>query len=374
VDGLREGDRTALPAQAGSAAAKAAAVPAEERVRLFGAAYRMLGSAGAAEEVVRDALAGGLAESAAPVASAVPGARAVEEPDVLPGPGRPITAPACAEGHAAAGDPCDLLVRAVFGAVLHRADVARPRREAHPGPWLPEPVLTADGALGPLGTPALRDAVSMPRLVLLERMPPAERACCVLREVFGYGPDRSAPVLGLTEERCAALEHRAQQRLRDAEGAERTAAGEAARHPVVQELLRAATEADKEALEALLADDVVSWSDGGDARVSRRPVLGVAKVARFLAGLLAKAPVGTRGNPAEVNGDAAVVATVRTQVVGVLVPEFGPQGLVAGIRTISDPARLAYTAGQWAALSAGTAEGAQAEAQDYGSPPRPPAP
>ncbi|MEE4545526.1 RNA polymerase subunit sigma-24 [Streptomyces sp. V4-01] len=332
MDGLRGEGGGAIPAQPAGAAARARAAAEgpqgqgqAETVRLFAAAYRMLGSAAAAEQVVREVLAAG--------------------PD----------------GAAADGGAPDLdaLVRAVFAAVLHRADVARPRREAHPGPWLPEPVLTAGGALGPLSTPALRAAVSMPRLVLLERMPPAERACSVLQELFGYGPAGSAAVLGLAETRCAALEHRARQRLREDEGAARTAADEEARRPAVQELLRAATEADQEALEVLLADDVVAWSDGGGSGVPRRPVLGVAKVARFLAGLLAKAPMGTWGNLAEVNGDAAVVATVTSGVVGALVPEFGPQRLVVGVRTISDPARLAYLGRQWAAAGATAAVPAQ---------------
>lgn len=324
MDSLRDEGAGTIPEQPSGGAARASGLPEAERVRLFAAAYRMLGSATAAEKVVRDVLAGGTAPDAAPAQPA--------------------------EGIAVPSR--DLLVRDVFAAVLHRADVARPRREAHPGPWLPEPLLTAGGALGPLGTPALRAAVSMPRLVLLERMPPAERACSVLHELYGYGPAESAVVLDLDEARCAALAHRARQRLREDEGAERTAADEEARRPAVRELLRAATDADQEALEALLAEDVVAWSDGGGSGVPRRPVLGVTKVARFLAGLLGKAPSGTRGNLAEVNGDAALVATAAAGVVGALVPEFGPQGLVVGVRTISDPVRLVYLARQWARAEA----------------------
>lgn len=324
MDSLRDEGAGTVPVQSGGGAAPARGLPEAERVRLFAAAYRMLGSATAAEKVVRDVLAGGAAPAAAPAQPA----------EGIPVPFR------------------DLLVRDVFAAILHRADVARPRRDAHPGPWLPEPLLTADGALGPLGTPALRAAVSMPRLVLLERMPPAERACSVLHELYGYGPAESAAVLGVNEARCAALARRARQRLREDEGAERTAADEAARRPAVRELLRAATDADQEALEALLAEDVVAWSDGGGSGVPRRPVLGVTKVARFLAGLLGKAPSGTRGNLAEVNGDAALVATAAAGVVGALVPEFGPQGLVVGVRTISDPVRLVYLARQWARAAA----------------------
>lgn len=288
-------------------------------MRLFGTAYRMLGSACEAEEIV-----------GAQVARLAAGDLGGKE--------------------GAEGDFGALLVREVLGEVVRRAEAAlRGRREAHAVAWLPEPVLTGGGVLGSLETPEARESVSMARLVVLERLPPAERAAYVLREQFGYGPADASVLLGLPEERCRSLLRRARQRVRESESVGRTETGCEQRRLAVEELLRAVLDEERAAVEVLLADDVVAWSDGGwEPGAVRRPILGAAKVGRFLTGLRARAPEDTNGTVVEVNGDAAVVGTARDEVVGVLVPEFGERGIV-GIRTVADPARLAYLTRQWAA-------------------------
>jgi hypothetical protein len=301
-------------------AAGAVAVADAGRVRLFGAAYRMLGSAREAQEIVRAAVAGHS-----------DGGRGA-------GPG--------------AGS-YDRLVREVTGAAVRRAQAAlRGRRDGHAGAWLPEPVLTGGGVLGPLESADARESVSMARLVLLERLSPLERAAFVLGELFGYEPADTAEVLGTAEARCRLLLRRARQRIGEGEGVFRTGAtggGPEQRWSVVEELLRAVREQDLAALEEIVTDDVVAWSDGGwQPGVARRPVLGAGKVGRFLAGLPGRAPQGTTGTVAEVNGDPAVVATAGERVVGVLVPEFGERGLV-GLRSVAEPARLEFFTRQWEA-------------------------
>jgi RNA polymerase sigma-70 factor (ECF subfamily) len=292
-----------------------AGVAHADAVRLFGAAYRMLGSACAAREVVREAFG----------------------------------APAGARGGDAAGDPYGRLVREVFGAVLRRQEPVRTRRDGqtHTAPWLPEPVLTAGGALGPLDSAERRASVSLGRLVLLERLGPEERAAHVLQEVFGYGSADAAALLSLPEARYRTLGRRAWHRIQEAEGPARPPESEAQRWSAVAELLRAIREEDTAALEELLADDVVAWSDGGgQPGVVRRPIHGAAKVGRFLAAVKGRIPEAARGHAAEVNGDAALVAAVGAEVVGVLAPEFGPQGMV-GLRAVADPARLVFLSRQW---------------------------
>ncbi|WP_225847389.1 sigma factor-like helix-turn-helix DNA-binding protein [Streptomyces sp. HPF1205] len=289
------------------------------RVRLFGAAYRMLGSACEAEAIVSTLLA--------------PGDRRGKD-----------------GGGGADGPSGARLVGEVVGEAIRRAETAsRGRREGHAVAWLPEPVLTGAGALGRMDTPGARESVSMARLVVLERVSPAERAAFVLREQFGYGPADASAVLGLPEERCRSLLRRSRQRVRESETPARTEAGGEQRRQAVEELLRAVLDEDRAAVEELLADDVVAWSDGGwEPGAVRRPVLGAVKVGRFLTGLRARAPEGITGTVAEVNGDAAVVGTARGEVVGVLAPEFGERGMV-GIRTVANPARLAYLTRQWVA-------------------------
>ncbi|MFF7155261.1 sigma factor-like helix-turn-helix DNA-binding protein [Streptomyces sp. NPDC008139] len=249
-----------------------------------------------------------------------------------------------------AGDVLPELVREVFGAIRAVPEqAARHRREAHAGSWLPEPVLTEGGALGALGALEAvesRESVSMARLVALERLSSAERAAYVLRETFGYGSAETAVVLGLPEVQCRALRRRARQRVR--ESATGVDLPWPQRRQLAEDLMRAASHANQQALAELLADDVVAWSDGGGVPgTARRPALGAAKVARFLAGLISQAPAGTRGRIVEINGDAAVLATTGDVVVAVVAPEFGPQGLV-GIRTVADPGRLLFLNRQWA--------------------------
>ena len=111
---------------------------------------------------------------------------------------------------------------------LNRLASARARRERYAGPWLPEPVLTEDGTLGPLEDVTQRESVSLALLILLERLTPAERAVFVLREAFGYSHGETAQILELSEANCRQLY-----------------AG------------------DLRSLERMLAEDVTAWTDGG---------------------------------------------------------------------------------------------------------------
>ena len=96
---------------------------------------------------------------------------------------------------------------------LNRLASARVQRERYVGPWLPEPVLTSDGTLGPLDTAEQRDSVSLALLVLLERLTPTEREVFVLREAFGYSYREIAQILELSEVNCRQLDRRARRRL-----------------------------------------------------------------------------------------------------------------------------------------------------------------
>ena len=70
----------------------------------------------------------------------------------------------------------------LFGIAYGMLGTATDAEDVLQDAWLPEPVLTADGALGPLDDVVQRESVSLALLALLERLPPAERAAYVLRE------------------------------------------------------------------------------------------------------------------------------------------------------------------------------------------------
>lgn len=114
----------------------------------------------------------------------------------------------------------------VINLCLDRLRSARARLETYVGPWLPEPVATEDGVLGPLDTVELREQVWLAFLVLLQRLSPQERAVFVLREAFNYGHEDIAILLGISVANARqplrrAREHVAAERPRFAASPER---------------------------------------------------------------------------------------------------------------------------------------------------------
>jgi RNA polymerase sigma-70 factor (TIGR02957 family) len=285
----------------------------EQRARLFGLAYRLLGSAADAEDVVQDTyVRWSGADQAAIVAPPV------------------------------------WLARVATNLCLNRLASARARREVYIGPWLPEPVLTSDGTLGPMESAAQRDSVSLALLVLLERLTPAERAVFVLREAFGYGYRDIAAILGLSEANCRQLHRRVRQRLPAATS--RFAPDRGQWRDLVDRFLAAARDGDLPGLERLLAADVTAWSDGGGKVVAaRRPVLGRARVARYLAGIT-RFGAGLQISVAEVNGAPAVLGTRAGTLAGVLVLEVSGDQITA-VRLMSNPDKLGFALRQVARLS-----------------------
>ena len=157
-------------------AADAVAEFERHRSKLFGLAYRMLGSAAEAEDVVQETF--------------IRWHRAID-----------------------VDSPWAWLAKVATNLCVNRLASARMRRERYVGCWLPEPVLTADGALGPLELAEQRESVSMAFLVLMERLNPVERAVFVLREAFGYRHRELAEVIDSSEANSRQLYARARRRL-----------------------------------------------------------------------------------------------------------------------------------------------------------------
>jgi RNA polymerase sigma-70 factor (ECF subfamily) len=285
----------------------------EQRARLFGLAYRLLGSAADAEDVVQDTyVRWSGADQAAIVAPPV------------------------------------WLARVATNLCLNRLASARARREVYIGPWLPEPVLTSDGMLGPMESAAQRDSVSLALLVLLERLTPAERAVFVLREAFGYGYRDIAAILGLSEANCRQLHRRVRQRLPAATS--RFAPDRGQWRDLVDRFLAAARDGDLPGLERLLAADVTAWADGGGKVVAaRRPVLGRDRVARYLAGIT-RFGAGLQISVTEVNGAPAVLGTRAGTLAGVLVLEVSGDQITA-VHLMSNPDKLGFASRQVTRLS-----------------------
>jgi RNA polymerase sigma-70 factor (ECF subfamily) len=95
---------------------------------------------------------------------------------------------------------------------INQVRSARARRETHVGTWLPEPLLT-DPASDSSVHAETADSLSMAFLVLLESLSPVERAVFLLREVFDYGYDEIAAVVGRSEENCRQIAVRARRQV-----------------------------------------------------------------------------------------------------------------------------------------------------------------
>ncbi|MFE1885284.1 RNA polymerase sigma-70 factor [Streptomyces diastatochromogenes] len=275
------------------------------RPRLFGLAYRLLGSAQEAEDAVQDAY---LRLSGADRAG-------IE--------------------HLGAW-----LAKTVTNLCLNRLTSARVRREEYVGTWLPEPVVTSDGTLGPLESAEVREQVSMAMLVLLERLTPTERAVFVLREAFGYGHREIADVLDLSEANCRQLYRRAVGRVAAPES--RFEPAPERREELVTSFVTAAREGDLAGLEKLLAADVTWWSDGGGkVKAALRPIEGREKVVRFLVGISQRFATGLDLAVVEVNGAGAMAAWAGDTLIGVF--GFEPRGgRIAQVRAVMNPDKLEY--------------------------------
>lgn len=276
------------------------------RRRLFGVAYRLLGEASEAEDVVQDAyLRWARSDSAV--------------------------------------SPEAWLTKVVTNLCLDRLTSARARRERYVGTWLPEPVITGGGTLDPVETVEQRESLSLGMLVLLERLTPAERAVFVLREAFGHSHREIAEILEVNEPHVRQLYRRAQQHVTTAR--KRFTAAPEQHRRLLERFLSATLSGDVPALERLLAEDVVAWADGGGkAPAVRHPLVGRDQVMRYLLVLTAYAQ-RIRMTPDMVNGEPALVVYLDDRLSGVTVPEFDGDRIVA-IRTITNPEKLAFLAKQ----------------------------
>jgi RNA polymerase sigma-70 factor (TIGR02957 family) len=280
---------------------EAAAVFARVRPRLFGIAYRMLGSALDAEDVVQDTW----------VRWQNADRTAVREPDAY-------------------------LATTVTRLAINALKSARVRRETYVGPWLPEPVDTsADPQLGAERDAALEFAV----LVLLEKLSPTERAAYVLREAFDYPYPRIAEIIELSEANVRQLVSRARKHLSDHR---RAPVSVSRRRELLDSFLTAARTGNLVGLEELLAADVVSTSDGGGrARASKFPVVGRDRVAKYIAAFADRFWAGMAVDHAAINGEDALLLRRDGTVVAVLTITASDAG-IDSVSWLMNPEKLSH--------------------------------
>ncbi|MFJ6087900.1 sigma-70 family RNA polymerase sigma factor [Streptomyces sp. NPDC092369] len=211
------------------------------RPRLFGIAYRVLGSAAEAEDVVQEAWLRWQRTDRSVVVS-----------------------------------PAAFLSSTTTRLAINVAQSARVRRETYIGPWLPEPI---DTSIDPVAGAERAEALELALLLVLQKLTPTERAAYVLREAFDYGYAEIAQILCLTPVNARKVVSRARQHLAG-DGCDSVDAQEHRR--LLDTFVAAAQEGDVASLEALLTPDAVSLSDGNGLRgAARVPVVGRARVANL---------------------------------------------------------------------------------------------
>ena len=219
------------------------------RGRLFGLAYRMLGSRAEAEDIVQEAYL---------------------------------------RWHQAARDiiesPEAWLVTATSRLAIDRLRRLKTEREAYVGSWLPEPIVSPPSPDHDLDLAA---DLSIAFLTLLERLAPEERAAFLLHDVFDVGYREIASVVGRSEAACRQMVHRSRVRVRG--DRKRFDVSEEVRQDVLQKFLTALEARDEQALLELFAPDATWTADGGGKTAAApRPVEGAQRLAKLVIGLREK--------------------------------------------------------------------------------------
>jgi RNA polymerase sigma-70 factor (ECF subfamily) len=221
---------------------------------------------------------------------------------------------------------------------INHVQSARVQREDYFGTWLPEPILTnteSDAAQHA----ETADSLSLAFLVLLESLGPVERAVFLLREVFDYGYDEIATIVGRSEDNCRQIAVRARRQVEAKKP--RFEASRQKREELSRRFFDAVLDGDTDGLLHLLADDVVAYGDGGGkARAFPRPVYGREKVARLLS--RARGVAVSTIRHVEVNGQPGALLLDPDDRPVVVVSLDIADGLVQTVRAIANPDKLRH--------------------------------
>jgi RNA polymerase sigma-70 factor, ECF subfamily len=274
---------------------------AAHRPLLFSIAYRMLGSAADAEDIVQECYLRWRGTDRAEVRT-----------------------------------PKQYLATTVTRLCIDQLQSARARREEYVGSWLPEPV----------GTTTLRDPVelaeslTMAFLVMLESLSPVERAVFLLGEVFDYSMEEIAAAVDKTSANCRQILHRARQAV--AQRRRRYRAPGKSAEAVMRRFTHAVAAGDVAALIDVLEEDAVLVSDGGGKAPSAvNPLHGSATIAKFFLGIAKKRALeGITSRIAEINRQPALVNYRDGKVQSAAVFDIA-EDRIGAIYIVANPEKLA---------------------------------
>jgi RNA polymerase sigma-70 factor (ECF subfamily) len=272
------------------------------RRRLWGVAYRMLGSRADADDMVQEAWL---------------------------------------RWHRAAPEdirtPEAWLVTAITRLCIDRLRELRAEREAYVGPWLPEP-LVVEAAPAADQAAELASDLSVALLAVLERLGPEERAAFLLHEVFDSDYGDIAKILGKSETACRQIVSRARKRVREAKP--RVHVDRAAHARLLDALVHAIRSHDQAGLVKVLAPQAAWTSDGGGkARAARKVIQGADAVARFAVGVFRRHIEDVEFRHAMVNGEPGLAVLYQGSLFAVM--SIGTDGVrILDVYSILNPEKL----------------------------------
>jgi len=211
------------------------------------------------------------------------------------------------------------------------------RKETYVGPWLPEPIVEAAEEPGPANLER-SESVSLALLTVLESLSPVERAAYLLRKVFDYSYGEVATILEKSEANCRQIVSRAEERILERRPRFEAAADESER--MTDAFLSACATGDLDGLVKMLADDAVSYSDGGGkATAALAPIAGADRIARFFIGVVKKSPPDTQVQRVLVNGRPGRLVLSDGKLQTVLTLDI-VDGRIANLYLIRNPDKL----------------------------------
>lgn len=278
------------------------------RPKLFAIAYRMLGNATEAEDMVQEAY---LRFQATPL-------ERVQSPEAF-------------------------LKTIVTRLCLDYLKSAQAQREEYPGEWLPEPIFTGDQSefVDPAEQASEYESLSLAFLLLLESLSPDERAVFLLREVFDYNYAEIASMLDKSEVVCRQLLSRAKKHV--VEHRPRFKSSPDEHRLILAQFMQAIQAGDLTGLTALLAEGVTASADGGGkVRAIIHPLQGPVIVGRFIFGLRRLIKPDDSVEIAPINGkEALLIRDHQGHITDVITFEIA-DGAIQKIYIIRNPDKLKH--------------------------------
>lgn len=272
------------------------------RPRLFGIAYRMLGTHAEAEDIVQESY----------IKWHQADAQEIENAEAW-------------------------LVTIVTRLSIDRLRKASRTRETYIGPWLPEPLVASD-ALSPEEEAEFASDLSLAFLVLLERLSPLERAVFLLHDIFDCAYSDIARIVGKTETALRKIVSRARERVRTDKP--RFEMDEKEREKLIKKFSIASETGDEKTLLSLFSEEVSMMSDGGGkVTAARKIVRGRAKLAHALGMFGEKYGAAFKQMLFNINGETGLLTFVEGKIFAATTFEFS-DGKISAMYRVMNPDKL----------------------------------